>query len=155
MAPLMTREMHKEFSTKRAEMEKSGAEMAHVFVPVGPIEKGNLPLRILFIGQALNGKDWGETTLASFSGSMQKANDTVIGCSPGDGKVGIFWEFVSQIVSGAYTALDVDLPKSRYNEVVGFPTLQKLAGSKETRTKAKCIAKPQSVSINLSTRSKS
>ncbi len=124
MKALMTRSEHERFKACKAAMDERFQNLGQVFVPVAPEQKDDVKFTVLFVGQAVS-KKYSFPDLAEYDTAWDKATDEVAQCCPA-GK-GVFWNAASRIVKGALVATGSSLQDNRYDDIVGFTNLAKIA----------------------------
>jgi hypothetical protein len=124
MKPMMTPTQHMKFKALKSTMDKNFGNLGEVFVPVAPEQKNDIPFTVLIIGQAV-GKNYNSSDLSDYDAAWDEASKTVAECCPGG--VGVFWKAARRIVLGTLVKLESELPDSRYDDIVGFTNLTKIA----------------------------
>jgi len=123
LIPLIDKQLYENLSAKRLEMERAGfADLAPVFVPVGPELSHLVPVRLLFVGQATGGNLEGAS---DFIRSAEKSIEIVSNApnSP-------FWQDIWQILERALRTVGAADLIERRDEIVGWSNLVKIGNMK-------------------------
>jgi hypothetical protein len=121
--PLIDAQLYDRLTARRAQMEKAGFEgLAPVFVPTGPAPLTDLPVRLLFVGQATQGPVYGSSL--DFD-SAAKGSEAILAQCLSDFQ-SPFWVAVRKILRYALLTVGAENFIQRLEEMGGWSNLVKV-----------------------------